>query len=114
MPILPLRKSAMRNEILDRRDWEAFATLRGFVRLVLLVAWDPIGILGHGGAMDEYDRYVEAVVDLLASGATHEALAAHLEKVQVERMECRIRAIELEITANKLMQVYEAWEYDHS
>ena len=35
-----------------------FNTLRGFVRLVLLVAWDPIGILGYAGAMNEYDSYM--------------------------------------------------------
>jgi hypothetical protein len=33
--------------------WRPFSTLQGFVRLVLLVDWDPIVILGYANAMDE-------------------------------------------------------------
>ena len=68
-------------------DWERFAHPLGFIRLILLVDWDPIGIFGHAGAMTEYDGYAMGVYDLLTSNASQEELVAYLRRIEVENME---------------------------
>ena len=73
----------------DKRDWDRFATPMGVIRLILLVDWDPIGVFGYAGAMDEYDGYAVDVFDLLASDASQEALVTYLRRVEVERMEVK-------------------------
>ncbi len=40
-------------------DWQSFGTPLGFIRLVLLVDWNPIGVFGYPKAMDEYDIYAD-------------------------------------------------------
>ncbi len=67
-------------------DWKPFSTLYGFVRLILLVDWDPIGIFGYPGAMDEYDSYVGEIEKMLLIGTTREALVAHLGRIEKESM----------------------------
>jgi hypothetical protein len=90
-------------------DWRAFASLQGFVRLILLVYWDPIGILGYPGAMDEYDSYAPGVCDLLSSGASREALVDHLASIQREQIGIGCTRAELGIVAEKLLQAARAW-----
>lgn len=86
--------------------WRPFAELRGFVRLVLLVDWDPIGILGYAGAMDEYDSYVEGVCRLIESGADREKLIAHLDALERVNMDLRgNRPVQAEV-AGKLLRLY--------
>ena len=63
-------------------SWRPFCTLQGYVRLVLLVDWDPIGIFGYSGAMNEYVSYAEGICGLMESGATREILIAHLDKAE--------------------------------
>ncbi len=70
-------------------DWERFSHPLGFIRLILLVDWDPIGIFGHAKAMDEYDSYSIGIYDLLISDASQEELVAHLRQIEKERMEVR-------------------------
>ncbi len=67
-------------------DWERFGDPMGFIRLILLVDWDPIGVLGHPKAMDEYDSYAVGVYDLLSSDASEQELVDHLRRIEVERM----------------------------
>lgn len=57
-----------------------------FIRLVLLVDWDPVGIFGIRQAEDEYDSYVEGVFELLRTGATDKQIAAHLLSLQSQHM----------------------------
>jgi hypothetical protein len=45
-------------------------TLEDFVKLVLLVDWDPIGIFGEPSATDEYDSYALGICGLMYRGAT--------------------------------------------
>ena len=67
-------------------DWGRFGDPMGFIRLILLVDWDPIGVLGHPGAMDEYDSYAVGVYDLLSSDASQQELVDYLRRIEVERM----------------------------
>lgn len=67
-------------------DWQIFGNSLGFVHLVLLVDWDPIGIFGHEGAMNEYDTYALHVHDLLCSDASQEELTTYLRWVERELM----------------------------
>ena len=90
----------------SQRDWEPFKNLLGMVRLVLLIDWDPIGVTGYRGAMDEYDRYAEDVHKLLETGATQEELTAHLRYVANTRMGLRERP-ELPAVAAKLRRVFD-------
>ena len=64
------------------KDWMPFANPLGFIRLILLVDFDFIRILGHVGAMDEYDTYARKVHDLFQSGAGPAKIAAYLSGVQ--------------------------------
>ena len=67
-------------------SWKPFNDLLGFVRLVLLVDWDPIGILGYPGAIDEYDSYADQVCELIHSGATREDLIGLLDGIEKKWM----------------------------
>ena len=62
-------------------DWQTFGNSLGFIRLILLVDWDPIGVLDYEGAMDEYDTYALKVHDMLCAGASQEELADYLNSL---------------------------------
>jgi hypothetical protein len=79
----------MRTRYRTNGDWERFASPLGIIRLILLVDWDPIGILGHTGAMDEYDSYAVGIYDLLSSDASQQDLVSHLRQIEKERMGVR-------------------------
>ena len=59
------------------------------VQVVLLWAWDPIGVRGIPEAVDEYDSYAPAVLELLESGASDRSIADYLTGVTRDRMELR-------------------------
>lgn len=87
-------------------SWRPFSTLHGFVRLVLLVDWDPIGILGEAGAMDEYDSYASGICRMLELGATRSDLIAHLERLEKQNMGLPgERRAQAEV-AEKLLKIY--------
>lgn len=73
----------------NRNDWSYLATPLGFIRLILLVDWDPIGVLGYAEAMDEYDSYAPGIYDLLSKGATVKELTDHLQQIEMERIGTR-------------------------
>lgn len=70
----------------NKDAWRPFSMLEGFVRLVLLVDWDPIGILGYTGSMDEYDSYAGDICRLLQEGATRDMLIDHLDRLEKQWM----------------------------
>lgn len=89
-------------------DWERFSHPLGFVRLVLLVDWDPIGIFGYAGAMNEYDSYAEEIYNLLVSDASQEDIVAHLRQIEVECMGVRGNSsLALSIVAWKLRTAFD-------
>ncbi len=90
----------------ENSDWQRFATPLGLIRLILLVDWDPIGIFGHIGAMDEYDRYVVEVYDLLCADASKQDIVEYLHDTQTKRIGVRGRD-NLEAVVNKLALAYE-------
>lgn len=59
------------------------------VRVVLLWAWDPIGVRGIPEAVDEYDSYAPAVLRMLETGASDRHIADYLTSVVRNRMELR-------------------------
>ena len=59
------------------------------VRIVLLWAWDPIGVRGIPEAVDEYDSYAPAVLQMLETGASDRHIADYLTSVVRDRMELR-------------------------
>lgn len=87
-------------------DWSRFATPLGFIRLVLLVDWDPIGIFGEVRAMDEYDRYAVEVYDLLCQDTPHHKIADYLRTVEKERMKIRGET-DVDVVARKLELAYQ-------
>ena len=87
-------------------DWTPFSTLQGFVRLTLLVDWDPIGILGYSGAMDEYDSYAAEVSQLLRDGASIETLATHLDRIETQQIGVRGNRMAQAEVAEKLVRLY--------
>ncbi len=95
----------MRNK--NTGDWNQFAEPLGWIRLILLVDWDPIGVFGYPGAMDEYDSYAPGVHDLLVSNASQDELAAYLRQIEVEQMGVRGNPNrDSSAVAAKLQQVY--------
>ena len=94
--------------------WRPFAKLHGFVRLVLLVDWDPIGIFGYTGAMDEYDGYATDICDLIRAGASRETLIHHLDTIEKQRMSSRgERPVQAEV-ADKLLRLYRTIQQDEA
>ncbi len=53
---------------------------------ILLEVWDPIGVNQISLARHEYSRYVAGVFELLASGASDEAIAEHLLRIATDVM----------------------------
>jgi hypothetical protein len=52
------------------------------IRQVLLHDWDPFGAGAGSTPEDEYDDYIAGVYRLLFSGASVEAIAEHLAKIE--------------------------------
>jgi hypothetical protein len=59
---------------------------RQAVRRVLLDDWDPHNASGVEAARGEYDRYVDPLVDLIASGASEESVMDWLHEREKETM----------------------------
>ncbi len=103
----------MRTKYRTIADWERLADPMGFIRLILLVDWDPIGVFGHAGAMDEYDSYAVGVHDLFSSGASQQELASHLRQTEVEHMGVGSnRDMSLLAVAAKLRQAFDTARAD--
>ena len=51
------------------------------IRQILLHQWDPIGIKDVPNAQDEYDSYVGGIYRLLASHASAEEIAKHMNEI---------------------------------
>ena len=100
-----LRRRA--NAAASRKDWHPFANPEGMVRLVLLLEWDPLGVAGFYGAMDEYDSYAEDFTGLLETGATQDELTAHLREIERTRMNIKRERPELREVAATLRRVYD-------
>lgn len=77
-----------------------------FIRLVLLVDWDPIGVFGARYAQSEYDSYVEGVFELLSSGATDKQVAAHLLEIQMGPMKAGANCSDLRQVTRKLRALW--------
>ena len=67
---------------------EISAKLR-MVETILHWVWDPIGVRGIPEALDEYDMYAPAVLELLQRGASDRDVASYLTSVVRDRMELR-------------------------
>ncbi|MCW3098796.1 MAG: hypothetical protein JWL77_4414 [Chthonomonadaceae bacterium] len=87
-------------------EWTPFSTLHGFVRLILLVDWDPIGVFGYTGAMDEYDSYAAEICTMLCGKVSREQLIAHLDDLEKNTMGGRGERPAQAQVADKLLLVY--------
>lgn len=87
-------------------DWARFATPLGFIRLVLLVDWDPIGVFGEARAMNEYDTYAVEIYDLLCQDTPCGKIADYLRMVASERMGVSGKADD-DMVARKLKLAYQ-------
>jgi hypothetical protein len=41
------------------------SALRNSIRGILLNEWDPIGVRNYGGPDDEYDHYIDRILDII-------------------------------------------------
>jgi hypothetical protein len=48
------------------------------IRHILLHSWDPVGISGYDGTLDEYDRYSEQVFEMMQIGADLDDIKTYL------------------------------------
>jgi hypothetical protein len=72
---------------LDRMiDKERGRRIQTAIRDVLMREWDPIGVKDEPMAADEYDMYPGDIYGLLTDNAAEAAIAAHLRKIEIERM----------------------------
>ena len=76
------------------------------IRIVLLWAWDPIGVRGIPEAVDEYDSYAPAVLQMLETGASDQHIADYLTSVVRDRMELRPNPKADEDIAAMLRELY--------
>ena len=76
------------------------------VRVVLLWAWDPIGVRGIPEAVDEYDSYAPAVLQMLETGASDRQISDYLTSVVRDRMELRPNPKADEDIAAMLRELY--------
>jgi hypothetical protein len=78
---------------------------RDRVAAVLWQDWDPIGVGWMGGPDDEYDLYAEGVVALLRSGAGEQAIADHLQAIEIERMGLPAKDVDAKRAARALVSL---------
>ena len=88
------------------KDWMPFAHPLGFIRLILLVDFDPLKMLGELGAMDEYDAHAVKVYDLLQSGAAVAEIAVYLSDLYRAFNSRTIEPNSLMLTAEKIWRTY--------
>jgi hypothetical protein len=69
--------------------WKHFGASE--LRHLLLLWWDPVGVYGASGAVDEYDRYSGRIARLLREGADARVIAGYLGHVRHESMGLRRR-----------------------
>ena len=86
-------------------DWKPFSSLHGFIRLILLVDWDPIGVFGLPGALSQYDRYADIVYKMIVEQATRYDVMRYLAQVQAEQIEVSVPWRVLEDVVDKLFYV---------
>ena len=70
-------------ELVDWRRWWKERG-EGELRVLLMTAWDPIGVKDEPLAADEYDSYIPPLARKLREGATPEAVAAFLDYAEFE------------------------------
>ncbi len=63
-----------------------YAQVHDRVDEILHNVWDPIGVVGHPEARDEYDAYVPKIVKMLLDGSGASEIAGHLEAIATGRM----------------------------
>ena len=63
----------------------AWLVIQDKIRDVLNRDWDPIGVVADG-IDDEYDMYIGHIYSLLVSGSDSQVIAAHLFRIETERM----------------------------
>jgi len=96
----------LKYETRHNHDWMPFAHPLGFIRLILLVDFDPLKMLGELAAMDEYDRYAVRVYNLLQSGATVEGVAAYLTDLHNSFNSRTTEPKRLMLVAEKIWRTY--------
>jgi len=89
-------------------DWKPFSTLYGFIRLILLVDWDPIGVFGLPGALDQYDRYMDDIYKIVVEHGSKYDVIRYLVQVQTERIGMHVRHDVLENVVDKIFNVVDA------
>jgi len=72
-------------ELSEYHAWWKKDGARG-LRLILMGAWDPIGVADAPQAQDEYDSYLGPLVGLLRDGAEEEQVTSYLAEIRTERM----------------------------
>ena len=52
------------------------------VRIILLRAWDPLGIGDNPHLTDEYDAYIPDIIRLVQQGSDAAEIVQHLKKIE--------------------------------
>ena len=84
---------------------QLYKHLYTLVHGLLIKTWDPIDIANEPLAQSEYDAYIPAIVSLLIRGTDKDALADHLQRLEIVEMGLpgdRQRAI---LVAEKLLSL---------
>ena len=76
------------------------------IKRLLLWEWDPIGVAGIEGAVDEYDMYAMPIFTGLHSGATVDDITDYLERVAIERMGLNGDAAKARRVAAKIVELH--------
>ena len=96
--------------MVSNNEWHPFSSLHGFIRLILLVDWDPIGIFGFPGTLSQYDRYANDVYKLVTEHASRYDVISYLVQVQTERIGMAVRQEILEDVVDKIFYVVDTVE----
>lgn len=79
--------------------------MRVEIRRVLMSVWDPIGIKDEPACADEYDRYVDDILQLLVSGSNSRTIADHLAGIVTGPMGLAATAKTMLPTAQALLDI---------
>lgn len=79
--------------------------MRVEIRRVLMAAWDPIGIKDEPACADEYDRYIDGILQLLMSGSDCRTMANHLAEIVTGPMGMAATPTTMLPTAEALLRI---------
>lgn len=90
-----------------------FSTIQDSIRKVLVDEWDPIGVRGVPGAVDEYDSYIGRIYQILRGSRSTIEIVDFLARIELEEVGVQTSGEVRSQVATKLLDLNVTLEQDY-